>query len=87
MCGRALEGLTTEKKANGRTLNDKITDLYNKKLISKPLYDAFSKVRVIRNLGAHYQPLKTIGDKEAKNILDITKHVIGHIYILPELLK
>lgn len=87
MCGITLEGLTIDKKANGTTLNNKIKDLYDKQLISKPLYDAFSKVRAFRNIGAHYQPLKTINEKEAKNILDITKHVIDHIYILPELLK
>jgi hypothetical protein len=87
MCGRALEGLTIDKKAEGKTLYDNIKYLFDNKLISEPLYNAFTKVRILRNLGAHYQPLDTIKKGEDKTILDITKHVIEHIYILPMLSK
>lgn len=87
MCGRTLEGLTIEQKAKGRNLNQKIEHLYKNDLISKLLYDAFTKVRVIRNLGAHFQPLNKIEKGEDKKILDITKHIIEHIYILPLRLK
>jgi hypothetical protein len=87
MCGRALEGLTFDQKAEGKTLYDKIKYLFDNRLISKPLYNAFTKVRTFRNLGAHYQHLNTIKKGDDKKILDITKHVIEHIYILPLLSK
>lgn len=87
MCGRALEGLTFDQKAKGKTLYEKIKYLFNNKLISEPLYNAFTKVRTFRNLGAHYQSLNIIKKGEDKKILDITKHVIEHIYILPLLSK
>lgn len=87
MCGRILEGVTIDKNAKGNTLYDKIKNLYESGMISKTLYDAFTKVRVIRNVGAHYISSVKIKVGEEKKIFDITKHIIEHVYILPLLIR
>lgn len=78
MCGSALEGLTIEQNAEGRTLYEKIKYLYEKSLIFKILYDAFTKIRIYRNLGAHPQSFQ-VTEGEDKKILDITSHIIEHV--------
>ncbi len=85
MCGRALEGLTIDKNAEGRYLASKIKYLYDNNLISNLLFDAFTKIRTFRNIGAHPQLIEVIEEGEDKKNFDITNHVIEHVYILPEL--
>jgi len=86
MCGRSLEDLTNEQSASGNTLNEKIKNLHDNDVISDTLYNAFTKIRTLRNIGAHSSPTSIIQPGEDKKILDITKHVIEHVYVLPLLL-
>ena len=51
MCGRALESACSDLKAEGKTLEDKIDDLENKRLISLPLKDLAHRIRLTRNRG------------------------------------
>ncbi len=85
MCRRALEGMTCSMGAEGRTLIEKMEDIYQKGLISKRNLDIATKVRLFGNIGAHLKNdlLGGIKENDARGVLDITLHLLRDVYEVP----
>ena len=82
---RALEGLANELGAKGRTLFDKMKDLYSSERIPKPLYEASTEIRVFGNYGAHPSEdlLDDIEENQAREVLYFTREMVDDIYVKP----
>ncbi len=85
MCRRALEQICDDKGANGGNLKDKIKSLYDNRLISPDLFDAFNEIRYFGNYGAHPKDdlLSGVDQSNAQSVLEVTIHVAQHVYEMP----
>ena len=74
------------QEAAGRNLLTRITDLYNKDVISKRTFDIATQVRQFGNYGAHPKNdlLGGITEQDAKVVLEITEHLLKDVYEIPK---
>ena len=89
LCRRALETAAQEMGATGRTLADKLEELFRKSLIPESLYHASSEIRVFGNYGAHPADdlLKDVDDEVAREVLYFARETLDDIYVKPARLK
>lgn len=92
MCGRALESACSDLKAEGKTLEDKIDDLENKRLISLPLKDLAHRIRLTRNRGAHApkneeQAAEAPTKEHAEALIAFSREFFRHVYTMRAKLK
>lgn len=89
MCRRVLESTTMEKGAKGRTLHDKISDLSRKGLIPNQISEIATEIRAIGNYGAHPgdDRLSNVDQDEAESLLDLTRHIVEYVFIMPHKLS
>ncbi len=89
LCRRALEGVADNLKANGRTLSQKIESIYERELITKPVYEASTEIRVFGNYGAHpgKDLLEDIDSDLAEDVLYFTREVVDDVYVKPDRLE
>ena len=86
MCRRTLETVCESLGAKGRTLLDKIGDLYSREIISKRVYDIATQLRQFGNYGAHPKNdlLGGILESDSDVILEVTQHILTDIYEIPD---
>ncbi len=89
MCRRALEQMCDDIGADGDTLYQKIRDLQMKGIIQSEIADLFNEIRYFGNYGAHPKNdlLEEITEDDSETVLEITLHVLKHIYEIPQKLK
>ena len=86
MCRRTLEGMAVSMGAAGKTLLQKIEDVYSKGLISKRNFEIATSIRQFGNYGAHTNDdlLGGITQDDAQTILEITQHLLRDTYDVPQ---
>lgn len=89
MCRRALEQVCNEKGAVGRTLHNKIENLYQNGYISSDEFNLFNEIRFFGNYGAHPNNdlLGDVIEEDSSLVLEVTLHSVRHIYEIPEKLR
>ncbi len=85
LCRRALEGAADGLSAGGRTLFEKIENIYERRLITGPVYEASTEIRVFGNYGAHpgKDLLEDIDEDLARDVLYFTREVVDDVYVKP----
>ena len=89
MCRRALEQMCDDMNAKGDTLYQKIKDLQTKGIILSEIADIFNEIRYFGNYGAHPKNdlLEGVTEEDSATVLEITLHILKHIYEVPQKLK
>jgi len=89
MCRRALEQVSINISANGQTLHDKIRSLQTQGIISSEIFAIFEEIRYFGNYGAHPNDdlLGDVTKDDSSSVLDVTFHIIKHIYDIPETIR
>ena len=83
MCRRTIESILADKGQSKVTnLASAIKKLSNDKIIPESMTHLADLIRVVGNIGAHASSTK-VDRKQAKEIYDLTRHLIEMLYILP----
>jgi hypothetical protein len=82
MCRRAIEELANIKKARGRRIYDKLSDLKQRGMLDEATYNLASGIREFGGYGAHPQRnlLKNVDRGEADIVLKVAERLIKKVY-------
>lgn len=83
---RTLEMICLNQKAQGRTLDLKIKDLVNRNILPNGLEKPSGIIRMLGNNAAHSYK-KEFNSYEVEELIDLLKHIINYLYIIPEKMK
>lgn len=83
MAGRTLEAITADKGETDGTLAHRLRRLREKSTLPPTLADWADEVRVVRNFGAHWDPIQDVSREDAEQLMQFTRELIRHLYELP----
>ncbi len=83
MARRTLEAITVDKGAATGVLADRLKGLAAKGVLLPTLADWAREVRLIGNTGAHFDPINTVSDKDAAELLAFIRELLRYLYELP----
>lgn len=83
MCGKVLEGICEDRKAQGSNLSTKLKYLYESGELDKRLYEWVSELRVVRNEAAH-DVKQIVSREDASDLLDFAEAVAEYLYTFKE---
>lgn len=85
MAGRSLQAAVRQLGATPGNLKDEINELGTKGILPKSMVDWAQEIRIIRNIGAHPDPLETSVDPDdAKDIVKFLDYFLVYTYNLPK---
>lgn len=83
MARRTLEAVAVDKgEANG-TLAQRVNALSDKGLLHPSLSEWVKEVRLVGNVGAHYDPMDTVSAGDARQLIDFIRELLNYLYVLP----
>jgi len=83
---RTLEMICLNQKAQGQTLDLKIKDLVNRNIFPNGFEKPSAIIRMRGNNAAH-SDRKKFNSFEVEELIDLLKHIINYLYIIPEKTK
>jgi len=86
LLGRVLDVVCDDRKASGKTLHERLTDLAERQEIPKNLADMAHKLRQLRNVGAHAD-LGGLTDEEVPVLEALCRAVLEYVYSAPKLIE
>jgi len=78
-----IETVCKEKKATGRTLEEKIDSLASMRFLTKTSAEALHSMRIIGNAAAHEVAVHS--EETFRIVLDVVEHLLLDVYILPKI--
>ena len=84
LLGRVLELVCEDRKAKGRTLNDKLADLAAREEIPGTLVHVAQNLKDLRNVGAH-AGLGELSEKEVPILDALCRAILEYVYSAPHL--
>ncbi|MGI4741760.1 MAG: DUF4145 domain-containing protein [Janthinobacterium lividum] len=88
MIRKTLEEIAVEKKADGKNLFQKLSDLSTKIFVPKELTEAMHELRLLGNDAAHIEAeaYNQVGKEEVEISIEFTKEIIKAVYQYESLL-
>lgn len=83
---RVLEMIAKDKGASGKTLEEKINNLVEKKVLPKMLNDACWIIRQLGNSAAHADDVK-VYQNDVERVIEYVAVIIEYLYSLPKRIK
>ena len=89
MMRRCLEELCQDRRAEGNSLKDRISELRNSVILPDELFQAMNELRLLGNDAAHIEAkvYEEIGKEEVELAIQLTKEILKAIYQLDSLVK
>jgi len=88
MLRRTLEAITVDRGETEGTLFQRLKRLNEKGVLHPSLADWAKEIRLVGNIGAHYDPEQDVSIEDAKELLGFTRELLRFLYELPaELLR
>lgn len=87
MSRRTLEAITVDKGETSGTLAERLLNLNKKGILHSTLSEWAKEVRLIGNIGAHFDPIEKINLDDAKQLLTFIRELLKYLYELPAELK
>lgn len=89
MARRTLEAIAIEKGAgkDGDQLHKRLAEMANRGLLQPVLAEWSREVRLVGNLGAHFDPMETVTHEDAQQLIDFIKSLTDYLYVLPHQLE
>lgn len=81
MVRRTIEAVCADKNATGKTLQAKLDDLMNKRIIEGKLADWSHGLRVLGNEAAHDLTL-LVSAADAQDSLELAEALLTYVYVL-----
>lgn len=86
LLGRVFDKVCEDRKASGRTLSERLSDLAKRGEIPNTLADMAQSLRQLRNVGAHAD-LGDLTTEEIQLLDAILRAVLEYLYRAPQILK
>ena len=86
LLGRVLDVVCDDRKATGKTLHERLSDLAARHEIPKNLAEMAHKLRQLRNVGAHAD-LGALTDQEVPVLAALCRAVLEYVYSAPKLVE
>ena len=86
LLGRVFDKVCEDRKADGKTLSERLADLAEKGEIPKPLAEMAHGLRQLRNVGAHAD-LGTLTQDEIQVLDAILRAILEYLYRAPRLVE
>jgi hypothetical protein len=83
MARRTLEAITVDKGETRGDLADRLKNLAAKGVLLPTLADWAKQVRLLGNVGAHFDPIKDISKKDAEQLVTFVRELLKYLYELP----
>jgi hypothetical protein len=83
MARRTLEALTVDKGETTGDLASRLKSLAAKGVLQATLADWAKEVRLVGNVGAHFDPIKKIDKKDAEQLVSFVRELLKYLYELP----
>jgi hypothetical protein len=85
MARRTLEAIATDK-GGGKTkdtLAQKLSNMAATGVLQPALADWAKEVRAVGNSGAHHDPIDTVSNADAAQLIEFLQALIEYLYVLP----
>jgi hypothetical protein len=83
MARRTLEAITVEKGETQGTLADRLRTLATRGVLLPTLADWAREVRLVGNVGAHFDPINQISKDDAQQLINFIRELMRYLYELP----
>jgi len=83
MARRTLEAITVDKGETQGVLADRLKTLATKGVLQPTLSDWAKEVRLVGNVGAHFDPMKQISKEDAQQLISFIRELMRYLYELP----
>lgn len=83
MARRTLEAITIDKGETTGTLAQRLNNLASKGLLHATLADWSKEVRLIGNVGAHFDPINDVSATDSRQLNDFIRELVKFLYVLP----
>jgi len=83
MARRTLEAITVDKGETKGTLADRLNALGAKGVLHPTLSDWAKEVRLVGNVGAHFDPIKQVTVEDAQQLVNFIRELLKYLYELP----
>jgi hypothetical protein len=83
MARRTLEAMADDKGETQGTLAQRLTALDQKGILHPSLSEWAKEVRLIGNVGAHFDPIEQVSINDARQLVSFVRELLQYIYELP----
>lgn len=83
MSRRTLEAVTVDKGETTGVLAERLKALGTKGVLHSTLSDWAKEIRLVGNVGAHFDPIETVTQDDAQQLLSFTRELLRYLYELP----
>jgi len=83
MSRRALEAICVDKEETKGDLKSRLETLKDKGILQPTLAEWAKEIRLIGNVGAHFDPMQTVSMEDANQLLLFVREIVKYIYELP----
>ena len=84
MARRTLEAIAFDKgETSKKVLFKKLNALTDKGILHPNLSDWANEIRLIGNIGAHFDPITEVSTEDAKDLISFVRELIRYLYELP----
>lgn len=83
MARRTLEAIAVDKGEAVGTLAQRLSNMFTKGLLHPTLEEWTKEVRLIGNVGAHFDPINNVSIEDARQLIDFIRELAKFIYVLP----
>jgi len=83
MARRTIEAVTDNLGKTSGTLYKRLEILKNEGTLHPTIYDWASGIRILGNVGAHYDPLQSISRDEASELIAFVRELLKYVYEFP----
>lgn len=87
MARRTLEAIAVDQGETSGTLAQRLSKMSSRGLLHQTLADWAKEVRLVGNVGAHFDPMQTVAHEDARQLIDFIRELAKFIYVLPFELK
>ncbi|WP_377368245.1 DUF4145 domain-containing protein [Phenylobacterium ferrooxidans] len=83
MARRTLEAVAFDKGETDGVLAVRLKRMAERGLLHESLADWSKEVRLIGNVGAHFDPIEDVSNQDARQLLKFITALLEYIYVLP----
>jgi hypothetical protein len=87
MARRTLEAVADDNGEQTGVLAQRLKRMSERGLLHKTLSDWGSEVRLIGNVGAHFDPMQDVSKADAQQLVNFMGELLRYLYVLPAQLQ
>jgi hypothetical protein len=84
---RTVEAIAVDKGQAQGTLAERLQNLVGSSVLHPSLGDWAKEVRLLGNVGAHFDPATDVSEAEAAQLITFTRDLLRYLYELPAELR